>query len=92
MNSVRFIGYWMTSLPGDSQEVWTPMYQGEETKGSHLSDDTLHERGIPIPLTPTYQTWKNLVEAKRTCGRCFHFLRNEADRAHHMKTNHGAAL
>jgi hypothetical protein len=61
---MKFVGYQNCAInPGE--EDWHAMYKGPETKDSLVSDDTLVERGIAIPLTPTVATWKKMMAEKK---------------------------
>lgn len=61
----RFVYYWTIV----KSEAPVAMYRDENN--SDISADTLHERGLPVPPTPTYNTWKNLVFSQKRCGFCW---------------------
>lgn len=76
MSRVKFVSYW--NLSQDSKgSPWVAIYVDQH--GSHISGEELLKRGIPIPLTPTYQTWVSLVSKKRKCPRCYKSLRGCLD-------------
>ena len=67
----KFIGYMIDG------EFHFPLYNVLKSDhvdmiGSTVSAETLlDELHIPIPLTPTFQTWKHFVEVGRRCRYCF---------------------
>lgn len=66
-----------------------PIYSMWLERGySDVSGQTLLSHGHPIPPTPTYRTWRDLVRSKRKCGRCFSTVKNSSDLVHHNETNH----
>jgi len=43
--------------------------------GQLLSTRALKGLGIPIPRTPTYCEWREKVESRTKCGKCYRTLR-----------------
>lgn len=61
-----------------------------DENNSDISAEELYRRGQPIPLTPTYSTWRNLVDTKKRCGKCFAYVRQRvSDLQFHRKVVHG---
>lgn len=53
-----YFAYWM-NCGDEGKPDWHAFYKDEV--GSDVSDDTLNQRKIPIPFTPTLRTYNNLV-------------------------------
>ncbi len=87
---IKFVSWWKMSLPGEYPEVWTPFYVDEN--GSHVSDETLMKRGVPIPATPTLEAWNKMTREKIRCRFCFHALRGSFDLKQHFQSTHQMAV
>lgn len=94
MNSKPRFKYYTPGFPADANG---PEIKPEATyslpmgKGhSDVCSETLLQTGRPLPLTPTYSTWRREVALKHRCGRCWAVVRGQADLAHHSKAQHNS--
>lgn len=67
--------------------LWTEGMKGD----NDVCGQTLIDAGFPIPPTPAYETWCQLVRTKQKCGRCFATVRGQADLEQHNRQNHMGA-
>lgn len=75
--------------PEPTFSLWVPGGNGY----SDVCGATLIQAGLPLPPFPDYKTWRDLVLAKKRCGRCWAAVKSADDLAHHNQTNHlGAPL
>lgn len=65
-----------------------PIAYYSSPEDSDVSGETLLKMNIPIPLTPTFNTWKQVIATDRRCVRCWACFRSLAERNHHMEKNH----
>jgi len=63
MNRVRFV-YWWDNCGEAGEPVAFYRVEDGPNSGSDITAETVHQMGLPIPLTPTFQTWKNLKGAQ----------------------------
>jgi len=65
--TARFKYYWLFN------ETAYAFYAVEIEPGqwSDLSGETMLARGIPLPVTPSFNTWKQEVYSGRRCGSCW---------------------
>lgn len=61
---------------------------GQLQAGMNISQAQILEAGLPIPPTPTFDTWKHLIARKERCGRCWAALKGPRDVAHHVQNVH----
>lgn len=65
---VKFAYYWL--MPGESPAAF---YKAELSPGnvSDITGESLLAKGIPIPPTPTFNTWQRMVFERLRCGFCW---------------------
>lgn len=62
----RFV-YWWDGLGENGEPI--AVYRDE--KGSDVTGASLLAAGHPLPLTPTYETWKKLTQSGDRCPKCW---------------------
>lgn len=63
------------------------------SNGSTVDGETLLSKyGIPLPLFPSYETWKRETNAKRRCFRCWKTTKGVNDLARHREVVHHERL
>lgn len=87
----RFM-FWWDGL-GDNGEPLPCFNVVENDKGisnGSTVDGTalLEQYGIPLPLFPSYETWRRETAAKRRCGKCWAVTRGRPDASHHLQNFH----
>lgn len=80
--------YYWDNFNGDGKAV--PFY-GLPLAGDKVTDvsnETLTEKGLPIPNTPTYDEWRWKILKKRHCPFCYAVTRTIHDFVRHVDLNH----
>jgi len=82
--TARFVYWWPQA--GDGEDL--AFYRNDI--GSDVTAETLLASGQPIPLTPTFSTWRDMVDQKSRCGLCWAVTRGRDDFKRHLDLNHKA--
>lgn len=92
MNGKAKFVFWWDSF--DRQGTPMPFFiivesrNGIATVGSTVSAASLLAYQIPLPLFPSYETWKRETTAKHKCFRCWATTRGDADLFRHRQIVH----
>lgn len=72
--------------PGKSPEPVFIMTIGDQTV--EVDGETLLANCYPVPMTPIFRTWKNYVDRKVRCGKCWEPVNGTDELVEHDKLRH----
>jgi hypothetical protein len=84
---VKFKYYWPEA--GENGEALA-FYSLPINNGfSDVTAETLKEKGIHVPKTPSFITWDLHIKDKQKCGLCYISVRSVSDLTRHLEIQHG---